>query len=123
MSQNPEREDENRILGPLPAVRNSGAALTGAGSAPSGASGLSPPSHPAMARQRTTAALRRPWYCGRRADMVRSWDARSPLGLERTYEPGSPESRGAITWSHCVAKSLFGLILVMIVWGSTYVVT
>jgi drug/metabolite transporter (DMT)-like permease len=25
--------------------------------------------------------------------------------------------------SHCVAKSLFGLILVMIVWGSTYVVT
>src|SRR6478609_8553031 len=65
-SQKPEREEENRILGPLTAVRNSGptastvievaddgAELPGvAGSAPAGARGLSPPSQPATARPR-----------------------------------------------------------------------
>src|SRR5438552_11972137 len=53
-SQKPERDDENRILGPLPAVRNSGAEVSTAvevseagaeppgsvRSAPAGASGL-----------------------------------------------------------------------------------
>src|SRR4051794_15282994 len=52
-SQKPEREEVNRILGPLPAVRNSGpTAATTAGvsddaSDVPGASGLSPPSQAA----------------------------------------------------------------------------
>src|SRR6266478_9905354 len=77
MSPPPVREDWNRMPG---VASSSGVALTAAtasgadGSADSGESGLSSPLHAATAKARASTAVLSSGDCGRRTNMVSSWD-------------------------------------------------